>query len=169
MMRRLTPAVAFLATVVAANYATSSFGFVPVGFGLTATAGTYLAGLAFVLRDATQDTIGRTGATTTVVAGAALSYLIADPTIALASGAAFLVSELTDLAAYTPLRRRGYIRAAVASNLVGSVVDTWVFLTVAGFGGVLAAMPGQLVGKLTITAVVVAGVLACRARVAAMR
>lgn len=44
-MRVLAP-LAFLGTILAANYATSRYGLVPVGFGLTATAGTWFAGAA---------------------------------------------------------------------------------------------------------------------------
>ena len=155
-------AVAFLATILAANYATTEYGMVPVGFGLTATAGTYLAGLSFILRDAVQDAYGKRWAVALIIAGAAMSYLVSAPFIALASGVAFLISEAADLAVYTPLRRRGYIRAAVASNVVGAVVDTIVFLWIAGFP-IVAALPGQMVGKLAVTALVVALVAAVRA------
>jgi queuosine precursor transporter len=62
-----------------------------------------------------------------------------------ASVVGFTVAELTDLAVYTPLRQHADLRAAVASNQVGAVVDTALFLSISGFP--LAAMPGQLVGK----------------------
>lgn len=163
-MTRLVPAAAFLACIIAANYLTTEHGMVPVGFGLTATAGTYLAGLTFVLRDTVQDTAGRRAALALIVAGAVLSYAVSDPRIALASGLAFLASELADLTIYTPLRRRGYVRAAVASNVAGAVVDTFLFLAVAGFP-IAGAWQGQLVGKLTITAAVVALVLGVRGAV----
>lgn len=183
-------AAAFLATILAANYVTTEYGMVPIGFGLVATAGTYFAGLAFILRDSLQDAI-RTGLTretrgrghmagvievstpkdwlvalyvmAVIAVGAGLSYLVSDPFIALASGVAFLVSEIADLAVYTPLRNRGYIRAAVASNVVGAIVDTFLFLHIAGFP-IADAWQGQIVGKLTITAAVVAGVAAARTR-----
>ena len=155
-------AVGFLSTILFANYATSTWGMVPVGVGLVATAGTYFAGLSFVLRDSVQDAYGKRWAIALVVAGALLSYLIADPFIALASGVAFLVAELADLAVYTPLRKRGYIRAAVASNIVGALVDTVLFLWIAGFA-VWSAVPGQMVAKVAITAVVVGVVVMARA------
>jgi uncharacterized PurR-regulated membrane protein YhhQ (DUF165 family) len=152
---------AFLACILAANYVTTAYGMVPVGFGLVATAGTYFAGLSFVLRDAMQDAGGKRLALAVIILGAGLSYLVADPFIALASGVAFLASETADLAVYTPLRRRGYIRAAVVSNVVGTVVDTFLFLWVAGFP-IAAAWQGQFVGKLSITALAAALVLARR-------
>jgi uncharacterized PurR-regulated membrane protein YhhQ (DUF165 family) len=104
----VTVSAAFLATILAANYVTTEYGMVPVGFGLVATAGTYFAGLAFVLRDSVQDAGGRRLVLTLIIAGALLSYLVSDPFIALASGVAFLVSETVDMGIYTPLRKRGY-------------------------------------------------------------
>jgi hypothetical protein len=159
----IAAAVGFLACIVAANYVTSRYGMIPVGFGLLATAGTYFAGVTFVLRDSVQDGLGKYATLGLIVLGAALSYLVSDPFIALASGVAFLASETADLAIYTPLRDRGYVRAAVASNVVGSVVDTVLFLSIAGFP-IQQALAGQIVGKLTVTAVVVLAVAAVRTR-----
>lgn len=180
--RTLAAIGGFLGTILLANYVTTRYGLVPVGFGLMATAGTYFAGLSFVLRDAVQDTAGKRWTLAVIAAGAALSYLLAvtvyrantaflppgvtAASIAVASGVAFLCSETADFAVYTPLRRRGYIRAAIASNVVGTLVDTYIFLTVSGFG--LVAWKGQVVGKLTITLAVVVLVAALRARKAAV-
>lgn len=159
----LSAAGAFLACILAANAATSHLGLVPVGFGLTATAGTYFAGACFVLRDVVHDRAGTAVALGVVLLGAALSYLIADPFIALASGVAFLVSEVADLLIYAPLRDRGYVRAAVASNLVGALVDTLLFLYIAGFGIAGSIVAGQLVGKLWLTLAAVLAVGGARA------
>lgn len=151
----------FIATILAANYVTTEYGMVPVGFGLVATAGTYFAGLAFVLRDVVQDTAGRRSVACWIAAGACLSYLISDPFIATASAVAFLLSEGADFAIYTPLRKRGYIRAAVASNAVGTVVDTVIFLAIAGFP-LWRSFPGQVVGKMLVTGTAVALVVSVR-------
>lgn len=156
-------AVLMLAAILIANFVTSKYGMIPVGFGLMATAGTYLAGLTFILRDSFQDLAGKKATLALILAGAGLSFLVSSPFIALASGLAFLASETADLAIYTPLRKRGYVRAALASNVVGSVVDTLLFLYVAGFP-IMAALAGQLVGKLTVTGVAVALVVALRAK-----
>lgn len=162
MKRATVPAVAFLACTLAANYATTRWGMVPVGFGLMATAGTYFAGVTFVLRDLIQDLTGRRVVLILIMWGAALSFAVSAPFIAIASAVAFGLSECADLAIYQPLRRRGYIRAAVASNVVGSFVDTVVFLTIAGFP-LWESLPGQMVGKLMVTAAVVVGVVIVRA------
>lgn len=157
----IAAAVAFISTILAANYVTTKYGMVSVGFGLVATAGTYFAGLAFILRDAVQDTSGKRMVLALILLGALLSYLVSDPFIALASGVAFAVSEVADLLIYSPLRERGYVRAALASNVVGAVVDTFLFLWIAGFP-IAGAWQGQIVGKLLVTGVVIALVFIAR-------
>ena len=151
-------ALVLLGSVVAANWATTRFGFVPVGFGLKATAGTFFAGLALAARDATQDALGKVGMLIVVAIGIFISYLIADPLISLASAAAFGVAELLNFAVYTPLRERSRLgdrRWAVAvtsSSIVGALADTAIFLGIAfGWATVAPAMVGQLVGKLWAT------------------
>ena len=47
---------------------------------------------------------------------------------------------------YTPLQRRRFVRAVIASSIVGLVVDSMVFLWLA-FGS-LDFLTGQVVGKL---------------------
>ena len=146
-------AAAYAGTVFAANWAISTFGMVPVGFGLMAPAGVYFAGLAFTLRDGLQEVAGRRWAIAAIVAGAALSASLSGP-LALASGVAFLLSELADFAVYTPLRNRSWIAAVVASNMAGLIVDSALFLWLA-FGS-LESLTGQIVGKLWMTAFAVA-------------
>jgi queuosine precursor transporter len=85
------------------------------------------------------------------VRGAAV-VLVASPALALASGTAFLLSEMGDFAVYTPLRERGrFLEAVALSNTVGLVLDSVVFLQLA-FGS-LEFLPGQLVGKAIMTVV----------------
>lgn len=160
---RLAPVIAviFLGCILAANVVTTNLGMVPVGFGLVATAGTYFAGLTFILRDALQDVAGKRWTLAVIAAGAILSFAVSAPFIALASAVAFGLSEIADLAVYTPLRKRGYIRAAIASNIAGALVDTVAFLTIAGFP-VLIALPGQMVGKLLVTALAAVAVAIVR-------
>jgi uncharacterized PurR-regulated membrane protein YhhQ (DUF165 family) len=144
---KILAAVAYVACIVAANYLTAHFGMVPAGFGLMVTAGTYAAGLALLARDLVQDTAGRGAVLLLIGVGAALSAVLAGPQLAIASAAAFLVSETADMAVYTPLRRRGWVKAVVASNVVGGLLDTLVFLQLAGFGLTWSSVAGQLLGK----------------------
>lgn len=152
----------YVTCVVAANWVTARYGFVPVWFGIAATAGTYAAGAALFTRDILQDTAGRHTVIAAIAVGALLSAWLSTPDLAVASGTAFLVAELADMAVYTPLRARGWARAVLASNVVGAVADTFLFLWLAGFP-VGQAAPGQLVGKLLwVTAVPVTVVAATR-------
>ena len=64
-------------------------------------------------------------------------------------GSCVLFSELADFAVYTPLQV-GWLRAVVASNIVGAVVDSALFLWLAF--GTLDFITGQVVGKLYMTA-----------------
>ncbi|MBX6321458.1 MAG: VUT family protein, partial [Rhodospirillaceae bacterium] len=113
--------------------------------GLMAPSGVLMVGLALVLRDLVQRRLGLRWAVAAILAGAALSALLAPPSLVVASGAAFLLSELADLLVYTPLQRRRLLLAVLASGLIGLVVDSVVFLDLA-FGS-LAFLPGQIVGK----------------------
>jgi uncharacterized PurR-regulated membrane protein YhhQ (DUF165 family) len=169
----LVAAFAYVGTVVAANWAITHYGMVPVGFGLLAPAGVYFAGLAFTLRDVTQHSLGKLATVAAILAGSALSYAVGitqeqvpglpSPLhLAVASACAFLLSELADFAVYTPLRRKGWLPAVVASNVVGLVVDSALFLWLA-FGS-LAFLAGQVVGKGWMTALAVVLLLAVNRR-----
>lgn len=147
---------AYIGTIFAANWAIARYGLVPVGFGLHAPAGVYFVGLAFTCRDILQNTLGRWLSVAAIPIGALLSALVS-PQFALASGAAFLCSELADFIVYTPLLRRGWIKALIAANCAGLVVDSILFLSLA-FGS-LSLLGGQVVGKawMTLGAVLLLG------------
>lgn len=147
MIRPMLFAAALVACVLIANWTTTHFGLVPAGFGLLVTAGTYAAGLALGVRDALHEVGGIPWVLGAIAAGALLSWLLADGRIALASGVAFLLAELADLAVYAPLRRRRWHTAVTASNAVGAVVDTLVFLSIAGFALTPSLVAGQLLVK----------------------
>lgn len=145
--------VSYIATVFLANWAIENYGLVSVGFGLVAPAGVYFAGLAFTLRDITQDTLGRRFVVGAILVGAALSAIVSTD-FAVASATAFLFSELFDFAVYTPLRERNWLGAVAASNIVGLIADSILFLWLA-FGS-LDFLEGQIVGKLWMTVAAVA-------------
>lgn len=137
----------FLGSIIAANYITARHGLIPAGFGLHVTAGTYLAGVALTARDLTQDAYGIRWTVPLIAAGGALSWATSTPQLALASTVAVLLSELADLAVYTPLRRRSWQTAVWASLIVGAIIDSAVFLSLAGFGLTTTLVVGQLLGK----------------------
>ena len=117
----------------------------PVGFGVMAPSGVAMIGLALVLRDLVQRRLGVGWAAAAVVAGAALSAFLAPPALVIASGVAFLLAEMADLAVYTPLQRRGLVGAVAVSSFVGLVIDSVIFLQLA-FGS-LDYLAGQVMGK----------------------
>jgi uncharacterized PurR-regulated membrane protein YhhQ (DUF165 family) len=154
----------YIGTIFAANWALATFGLVPVGFGLLAPAGVYFAGLAFTLRDGVQHLLGKGATLLAILLGAGLSAFVS-PQFAIASGTAFLFSELADFAVYTPLAKRRWLLAVGASNVVGFVVDSVLFLWLA-FGS-LQFLAGQLVGKAWMTALAVIVLLLIRRSAAA--
>ncbi|MER8772649.1 VUT family protein [Mesorhizobium sp. M0960] len=118
---------------------------IPVAPGLQAPSGVLAVGLALVLRDLVQRRLGLRWAIAAIGIGALLSATFAPPALVVASTIAFLLSEMADLAVYTPMQRRGFVRAAIASSMVGLVIDSIVFLSLA-FGS-LEFLAGQVVGK----------------------
>lgn len=146
----------YLAAVVLANVLTDHYGLVHVWWGLLVTAGTYAAGFALLARDFVQrharPDFGPRGVYAYLVAviltAGALSWWLASPGLAKASVIAFLSAEAVDLLVFTPLStRRGFIPAALVSNIVSAPVDTLMFLWVAGFPITAQAVTGQFIGK----------------------
>ncbi|MBT3372983.1 MAG: VUT family protein [Rhodospirillaceae bacterium] len=146
--------IAFALCIPAANWMLGHLGtvcppngpcLIPVAPGIMAPSGVLMIGLALVLRDLVQRRLGALWAIGAILAGAALSALLAPPALVLASGVAFLLSELADFAVYTPLQRRRLVLAVVASGLVGLVIDSLLFLQLA-FGS-LDYLSGQIIGK----------------------
>ncbi len=167
-MRFLT-LIAFMACIPAANWLIGNAGtvcipdgpcLIPVGFGYMAPSGVLVVGAALVLRDMVQQSLGLKWAMGAILIGAALSGFVSPAEIAIASGLSFLVSEMADTAVYTPLRKRGFVLALIASSIVGSIVDSVVFLYVA-FGS-LEYLTGQVIGKTWAVLAVVAMFCAIR-------
>jgi uncharacterized PurR-regulated membrane protein YhhQ (DUF165 family) len=146
--------VLFGLTIPAANWMIGHVGttclprgpcLIPVFPGIEAPSGVAMIGLALVLRDLVQRRLGLAASLAAILAGTAISVALAPREIVLASGSAFLLSELADLTVYTPLQRRRFVTAVVLSSAAGLVVDSAVFLWLA-FGS-LGFLPGQIIGK----------------------
>jgi hypothetical protein len=144
----------FAACIPAANWLIQNVGatcvpngpcLIPVAPGLSAPSGVLMIGLALVLRDLVQRRLGVAWALGAILAGAVLSAVFSPPALVVASVAAFLLSELADMAVYTPLQRRGLVLAVFASSLAGLVIDSVVFLYLA-FGS-FDYLAGQIIGK----------------------
>ena len=154
--------ILFAATIPAANWLIGNVGscipggpcVIPVGFGLMAPSGVLMIGVALVLRDWLHELAGWKMAMVAVVVGAGLSLAVSPPSLAVASGAAFLLSELADLAVYARLRARSRPLAVMASQVVGAAIDSSLFVWLA-FGS-LALTPGNTLAKIYAGAAVAA-------------
>lgn len=149
-------AAGYVATVLGANYAIMNIGYptesgvhvIPVFPGVDAPSGVIFAGLAFSLRDLVQERIDKTTVVICIAAGAGLSAIISAE-LAAASAIAFLVSELLDFAVYTSIRQRSKTAAVFASNSVGLVIDSVLFLWISNIP--MMFLSGQILGKLWMT------------------
>lgn len=140
--------VGYVTSVVLANIVTERLGLVSVGFGLLVTAGTYAAGFALLARDFVHRFGGRGWAIAAIALGGAISWSLSSPALAVASTVAFVSAEVVDLAVYEPIRRaKGFIQGAFVSNIVSAPIDTFVFLSLAGFPLTLETVGGQFIGK----------------------
>lgn len=77
--RRVVAVAAVVAFVTAANLLTARYGLIPVGFGLSATAGTYAAGLCLTARDWVHDAAGHTAVLAAIAGGGLASAATASP------------------------------------------------------------------------------------------
>lgn len=141
------PLLAMIVLIVASNWlvqfpieAGSVF-----GLPLLLTWGAFTYPATFLVTDLTNRRHGPQTARRVIYAGfavgVALSAVLATPRIALASGSAFLVAQLLDVTVFNWLRRQSWWRAPLFASLLGSVVDTAVFFSLA-FAG--TAVPWHL-------------------------
>ena len=63
-----------------------------------------------------------------------MSYWLASPRIALGSGIAFIVGQLTDIGIFDRLKHRNWWHAPLISSSIASVVDTAIFYGVSFAG-----------------------------------
>lgn len=134
-MRPLAPAIlAMAATVLASNILVQFL----LGDWLTWGALTYP--FAFLVTDVTNRVQGSVAARKVVIAGFVVGVLCSltaaalgatTPRIAVASGTAFLLAQLLDIRVFDWLRQRDWWQAPFLSSLVGSVLDTVLFFTIA--------------------------------------
>lgn len=115
------------------------------------TWGAFTYPLAFLVTDITNRLYGAQKARKVVLAGFGVGLVcsligtqimgeygpLVTLRIAFASGTAFLVAQLIDLTVFSALRSRVWYAAPLTSSIIGSVVDTALFFTLA-FAGFLA-------------------------------
>ncbi|MEK9724121.1 MAG: preQ0 transporter [Rhodospirillaceae bacterium] len=110
-----------------------------------------VVGFIFVARDYAQREIGHRVIIAMLLA-AALSYVMADPFVAAASLAAFLISEFADWAVYS-FTGRPFSQRVLISSAVGTPLDSVVFLAVIGHlsvAGVIAMTASKMLGALFV-------------------
>ncbi len=164
MKRIVTLAVGYVGLAVLANYLASKYVW-PVGFGFVAPGGVFAIGGVLVLRDWLNQLSPKLSLALIPVASG-ISYAAGElagwsalQKIALASVAAFCVSEAVEWVVFAPLRKRSLTLGVALSGSVGIALDSYVFLTLA-FGS-LAFFDGQMIGKAETLA---AGVLLTASR-----
>lgn len=123
---------AMVAIVALSNYAVQF----PINAWLTWGAFTYPA--AFLVTDLTNRTLGPKAARRVIYAGFALAVVLsvwlATPRIAIASGSAFLIAQLLDVAIFNRLRQAKWWKAPLVSSTLSAIVDTALFFSVAFAG-----------------------------------
>lgn len=113
--------VAYVASIVVVNVIFAlHLGVGPVDLG------SFVVGATFVLRDYAQRELGH-GVLLAMVLAAILSFLLADPFVAVASVLAFGISELADWAIYT-WSKKPFGQRVLLSSLISAPVDSVVFL-----------------------------------------
>jgi uncharacterized PurR-regulated membrane protein YhhQ (DUF165 family) len=119
----------YITTVVAINMAFAYIPPVVLFDGTIFTVGSVIAGLVFVARDYAQRQVGHKAVLALMAAAGLLSYLLADPFVAIASITAFAISELSDYIVYSKYKG-DFNKRVVVSSLVSVPIDTAVFLAI---------------------------------------
>lgn len=137
----------YLAAVVAANLVIAAF-----GARLAPLVAFVFIGLNLAARDRLHDLWGRAVGRNMlglIAAGGVLSYALnaGAARVALASVAAFALSETADALVYHARRHRPYLDRSNASNVVGAAVDSLVFPVLAFGGFPLGIIALQFVAK----------------------
>ena len=123
------PTLAMIVIIVVSNIAVQ----IPINDWLTWGALTYP--VSFLVTDLTNRRYGPERARRVVYAGFAiavvLSIYFAGVRIAVASGSAFLLAQLLDVAVFDRLRNTSWWRAPLISSTLASTVDTALFFSLA--------------------------------------
>jgi uncharacterized PurR-regulated membrane protein YhhQ (DUF165 family) len=139
MFARFIAAVAAMVVVVTASNILVQypvqFELGPIHLGDILTWGAFTYPFAFLVSDLANRHDGPRQARFVVLVGflvgLALSFWLSTPRIAIASGSAFLVGQLLDIAVFQRLRNRYWLIPPLSASLFGSLLDTAIFFTLA--------------------------------------
>ena len=141
----------YIALIVAVNYGFSVVPLVELPGGVMWPPMSLLVGFVFIVRDFAQREIGHRVLLAMAV-GVGLSYIMADPYVAMWSAIAFLVSELADWAVYT-FTKRPMSERVVYSSILSAPLDSAVFLIGLGIAtpvGIAAMSASKLLGAIAV-------------------
>ena len=129
------PVLAMMLVVVASNRLVQY----PINAWLTW--GAFVYPVAFLVNDLTNRAVGMAAARRVAWAGFAIavvvSAMVAPWRIAVASGTAFIVSQLADVRVFNRWRSRTWWKAPLIGSAVASVIDTVIFFSLAFAGTAL--------------------------------
>jgi queuosine precursor transporter len=129
------PFVAAMAAVVVASNVLVQYPFGHFGLQDLLTWGAFTYPIAFLVNDLTNRRFGKEAARKVVYAGFAIAVVLsvwfATPRIAIASGSAFLVAQLLDTQIFDRLRHDAWWKPPLVSTVIGSIVDTILFFSLA--------------------------------------
>lgn len=141
----------YIALIVAVNIGFSAVPLVELPGGVMWPPMSLVVGFVFIVRDFAQREIGHRILWAMAV-GVGLSYLMADPFVALWSAIAFLVSELADWAVYT-FTKRPMSERVIYSSFLSAPVDSAVFLIGLGIAtpaGIATMTASKLLGAVAV-------------------
>ncbi len=152
-----TPILAMAAVIVLSNVLVQY----PINAWLTWGAFSYP--LVYLVSDLTNRALGPVSARRVAWAGFAVAVVVslalAPWRIALASGTAFIASQVMDIAVFNRWRRQSWWKAPLIGSLVASVIDTAVFFFLA-FAGTPLDWTLLAAGDLAVKAAMAALLLA---------
>lgn len=129
-----------LAVGIAAMAAVITVSNILIGYPINewVTWGHFSFPIVFFVTDLVNRRLGASHARIVAYAGfgvaVVLSFWLATPRIALASGSAFIIGQLTNIGIFDRLRHRDWWHAPLISSSIASTVDTIIFYTIAFAG-----------------------------------
>lgn len=146
--------IIYLLSIFVANLSFTYLPMLELPLGLMLPPGTFLVGFIFVFRDYAQRAVGN-WVYAAMAAGVVLSYVMADPFVAIASAVAFAISEVIDALVFSvskkPLKDR-----ILLSSAASTPIDSAVFLVMIGFFdwlGLVVMIVSKMIGAIAVWAI----------------
>jgi len=150
MILRFKATLTYLIFIILINTAYPIFPFYNIA-GAPFSSGDMMVGMIYVLRDFAQRE-AKHYVILAMLFGAAVSYFLADKTMAIASVAAFTVAETIDWAIFT-FTRKPLSERLLWSSCISAPIDSMVFLAIMGpfnLAGILVLCASKTLGVLLL-------------------